>query len=179
MNRGNSLRHLEAQGPSNPWNSYVISFLMQANLCILIQNSSCIWTIWGLLGDLERFWWFSVPQAQLNCRHGNIYDGAFWWMMTWHLWNIICHMKYQLTSHQEWWNETYEWWLVDKSWWTSANEEPSLAAETSENSEKPAAKDTRLKDGWKRCLPHISMAMSEYTMYMPHSPTTPFFNQSR
>ena len=27
-------------------------------------------------------------------------------------------MKYQLTSHQEWWNEIYEWWLVDKSWWT-------------------------------------------------------------
>ena len=73
-------------------------------------------------------------------------------------------MKYQLTSHQEWWNEIYEWWLVDKSWWTSASEEPSLepAAKTSENFEKPAVQDTRLKDGWKRCLPQISMAMSGY-----------------
>jgi len=73
-------------------------------------------------------------------------------------------MKYQLTSHQEWWNEIYEWWLVDKSWWTSASEEPSLepAAETSENFETLAVQDTRLKDGWKRCLPQISMAMSGY-----------------
>ena len=88
-------------------------------------------------------------------------------------------MKYQLTSHQEWWNEIYEWWLVDKSWWTSASEEPSLepAAETSENFEKPAAKDTRLKDGWKRCLPQISMAMSGYIHCIYHV-YTPFSNNA-
>ena len=78
--------------------------------CVLIQYSSCIWTIWGLwhYPRIVGFWrgyseiWRDCGDFRGSLKHNWTAamvndDGSFWWMMTWQLWNIICH--YEISTH--------------------------------------------------------------------------------